>query len=359
MDQFYQGPTRPGNMQQDQIMQDPVYQSPPPVKKVQIKVRQKWSVIDRLKDAMSAQTESYIRETCFGNYLDIKSRVCDSKLLVGVASLQENTPTPQLGIPYKLAGRTLMFTPKNYCLITGLEFGPTEWTPKDHEESFKRRMFNVKKRVNMAMVEEKFAVLGILDPDDQTRICLLMLLGLGFLGLQRTNVFDDRLIHLVDDLVVFRQYPWGNYFWENTVTNVYNMYIRQKKDTAGFSLTGFVWPFKMWIMEIFPEFRADPELFQVQTIPRFLGWGAGTKYQKQGVEKYLRNAIKKPEFQPLMCILPTDAEMRTEWFVTSSDYLDTQRQLYGLDTSSDVRSHMTAQVRPEELNEVYNKKFSV
>ncbi|KAJ0427878.1 hypothetical protein HanHA300_Chr17g0639991 [Helianthus annuus] len=128
--------------------------------------------------------------------------------------------------------------------------------------------------------------------EDCVRICLLMLLGQGFLGLQDTNAVDIKLLHLVDNLNAFNQYPWGNYFWESTYTNVYDMHVRQKEDTRGFSLDGFVWPFKMWILEVFPEFKQKRGYFECPTIPRFLGWKEGHRLLKVNVDGILANAVK-------------------------------------------------------------------
>ena len=72
-----------------------------------------------------------------------------------------------------------------------------------------------------------------------------MLIGQGFLGWQKTNAVDNMILDLVDNLEEFRQYPWGNYFWESTYSAIYNLSNRKMDEAKGFSLAGFVWPFKV------------------------------------------------------------------------------------------------------------------
>ncbi|KAM0051974.1 hypothetical protein Hdeb2414_s0007g00242871 [Helianthus debilis subsp. tardiflorus] len=319
---------RPEHMQADHVMQD-VGQNPLPcVSAKKIKVRQKWNIVKTLNDRMTASIESRIRQTCFGPYLDIKCVMCDSLLLLGVAQLQVHTPTPKLRIIYRLGQEILMFTPKQFCLITGLRFGSTNWTLSEHPNSFKYRFFPGHEHIAFKRIRDIFEGPMNFTDEDCTRICLLMLLGQGFLGLQDSNAIDNKLLHMMDNLNEFNQYPWGNFFWESTYLNVYDMHVHQKEDAEGFSLDEFVWPSKMWILEVFPEFKQRRGYVEGHSIPRFLGRREGQKLMKGSVDGIFANAIKRREYKPLNFILPTEFEAETQWFISSSDYLDCERQIY-------------------------------
>ncbi|MFS8001914.1 hypothetical protein Hanom_Chr13g01195891 [Helianthus anomalus] len=113
------------------------------------------------------------------------------------------------------------------------------------------------------------------------------------------------------------------------------MHVRQKEDTKGFSLDGFVWPFKVpwkFLYYKYVDSRSVSELkksyFQGQSIPRFLGWREGQKLMKGSVDGIFANAIKRREYKPPNFILPTEFEAETQWFITSSDYLDRECQIY-------------------------------
>ncbi|KAJ0580441.1 hypothetical protein HanHA300_Chr04g0129271 [Helianthus annuus] len=233
-----------GNMPNDQEMEE-ASMDPPSYPQSTIEVREKWCILQSLRDVMTPPIETTIRQTCFGPYLDNRCTICDSLLLIGVAQLQISTPFPHLGISYRLRGGLFTFIPKQFCLITGLRFGHTSWSPIEHPNLFKNIFFRPGSTVSFGKIMSLFENVGQLNEDDTTRICLLMLIGQGFLGWQKTNVVDNMLLDLVDNLEEFRQYPWGNYFWESTYSVVYNLHNRQKGDDKGFSLSGFVWPFKM------------------------------------------------------------------------------------------------------------------
>ncbi|KAF5758409.1 hypothetical protein HanRHA438_Chr16g0741261 [Helianthus annuus] len=84
----------------------------------------------------------------------------------------------------------------------------------------------------------------------------------------------------------------------------------------------------MWVLEIFPQFKRSREWFEGETIPRFLGWKEGKKFMRVTVDGMLQLAVKKREFKPPLFILPTENELRSMWYLSSSDYLDAERRMY-------------------------------
>ncbi|MFS7955333.1 hypothetical protein Hanom_Chr07g00641411 [Helianthus anomalus] len=194
-----------------------------------IKVRAVWTIVDKLKDKMSASLE-----------------ICN--LLQRVAQRHIQTDNPIEGISYAIGVHTLKSTPKDFCQITGFIFGPVEnFQSEQSPNSFRSRYFGGYKVVRQRQLEELFGSDWTwYTEDDCLRICLLMMVEY-FKGTQVYQAVDDLLLNLVNNLNLegWNQFPWGTYLWLNTCTSVYNLNQRHQPQNKGFSLPGCVWPFKI------------------------------------------------------------------------------------------------------------------
>ncbi|MFS7922021.1 hypothetical protein Hanom_Chr03g00243721 [Helianthus anomalus] len=94
----------------------------------------------------------------------------------------------------------------------------------------------------------------------------------------------------------------------------------------------------MWILEAFPELKKG--YFQGHSLPRFLGWGEGQKLMKASVDGLFANAIKRREYKPLNFILHTEIEAEMQWFISSSDDLDRERQIYQPNMPTEIPPQM-------------------
>ncbi|KAJ0591509.1 hypothetical protein HanHA300_Chr03g0074101 [Helianthus annuus] len=292
-----------------------------------IRVRAAWTVLDRIKKKMTANLEHRLRQTVFGHYLDLESVICESPLLLCVARHQIPSDNPSNGISYVFGNDFVHFTPIQFCLITGFRFGHiTNTIFNGSASSFSSRNFPGIRDVKLRHLEEAFdSCWSQLSEDDCLRICLLMLLELGFKGTQRFEPVDKMVLNLVDDLEAWNNFPWGSYLWQSTYVHVYDLSRRHQQGNAGFSLPGCVWPFKMWIYEVFPEFKEMVSFFKTEAIPRFLGWGPGKRVTTATVERIFQSAQKNERYRPIQTILPTSQEMQTEWYISSVQYLDSIR----------------------------------
>ncbi|KAJ0702200.1 hypothetical protein HanPI659440_Chr14g0526671 [Helianthus annuus] len=292
-----------------------------------IRVRAAWTVLDRIKKKMTGNLEHRLRQTVFGHYLDLESVICESPLLLCVARHQIPSDNPSNGISYVFGNDFVHFTPIQFCLITGFRFGQiTNTIFNGSASSFSSRNFPGIRDVKLRHLEDAFdSCWSQLSEDDCLRICLLMLLELGFKGTQRFESVDKMVLNLVDDLEAWNNFPWGSYLWQSTYVHVYDLSRRHQQGNAGFSLPGCVWPFKMWIYEVFPEFKEMVSFFKTEAIPRFLGWGPGKRVTTATVERIFQSAQKNERYRPIQTILPTSQEMQTEWYISSVQYLDSIR----------------------------------
>ncbi|KAJ0788637.1 putative papain-like cysteine peptidase superfamily [Helianthus annuus] len=292
-----------------------------------IRVRAAWTVLERIKKKMKGNLEHRLRQTVFGHYLDLESVICESPLLLCVARHQIPCDNPSNGISYVFGNDFIHFTPIQFCLITGFRFGQiTNTIFNGSPSSFSSRIFPGTRDVKLRHLEDAFdSDWSQLSEDDCLRICLLMLLELGFKGTQRFESIDKMVLNLVDDLEAWNNFPSGSYLWQSTYMHVYDLSRRHQQGNAGFSLPGCVWPFKMWIYEVFPEFKEMVSFFKTEAIPRFLGWGPGKRVTTATVEHIFQSTQKNEHYRPIQTILPTSQEMQTEWYISSVQFLDSIR----------------------------------
>ncbi|MFS7952626.1 hypothetical protein Hanom_Chr07g00609091 [Helianthus anomalus] len=239
-----------------------------------IKVRAVWTIVEKLKDKMSASLEIRFRQGCFGDYLNIKNVICQSNLLLGVAWAH------------------FEIYPKRFCLITGFRFGPVEnYQSEESPNSFRRRYFEGFKVVRQRQLEQLFGSDWTGYPeDDCLRICLLMVVE-SFKATQEYQIVDNQLLNLADNLEAWNQFTWGTYLWPNTCTNVYNLNQRYQPRRV-FSLPDCVWPFKFGILESFPEFISRDVFYIAPKSPRFLSWAAGKRLAWNSVNQIIQDSRK-------------------------------------------------------------------
>ncbi|MFS7987270.1 hypothetical protein Hanom_Chr11g01020461 [Helianthus anomalus] len=156
-----------------------------------IRVRVAWTVLDKIKKKMRGNLEHRLRQTVFGHYLDLESVISKIPLLLCVARHQVATANPSDGITYVPFTNTISNRLPN---------------------SFRSRIFPGIRDVKQRHVEYAFdSDWAQYDEDNCLRLCLLMLLELGFKGTQCFKTIDKMVMNLVDDLQAWNNFPWGSY----------------------------------------------------------------------------------------------------------------------------------------------------
>ncbi|XP_076920834.1 uncharacterized protein LOC143582070 [Bidens hawaiensis] len=206
----------------------------------------------------SARSELF-RATCFGPWLDVRSTSNETHLV----HLMLQTQYIQAGIHnalyFHVGGRELRFGPEEFCLITGLQFIPHHRRQHSIQErpgvTFKERVFGrVQASLKVSDLKTVFnCSLDQLSDLDAVRICLLMLLEVGFMGGQSKLVLDPTLLQLVEDLDSWNSYPWGSHIWKVVYGQLHNALATRSARFASipttrhrrYSLHGFIWAFKV------------------------------------------------------------------------------------------------------------------
>lgn len=288
------------------------------------------------KEILSKLSESdkrlaLFRGTCFGPWLDIQSKYGDPLLIHMMLQTQffpEGALTDEMW--FRVGGHELRFGREEFCLITGFRFGPRDALPEMHGNPFRDRVFphlsghKYVKGSDLRSVFTSRAFAQISDLD-AVRICLLLLLEVGFVGRQPSLVVADFLLCLVEDLDSWNRYPWGSYLWALTHEQLKTALPRRQHHVsvkpdklAKYTLTGFVYAFKIWIFEMFPV--AKTCALRTDAIPRAIAWQRNLAFSWERCLTFLD--VNDDGSQPLMELSPTEAERETDWWKDSKRFFD-------------------------------------
>ncbi|PWA88552.1 phospholipase-like protein [Artemisia annua] len=319
-----------------------------PLFDVKVNVRSLVKLLPDIKAKLKKNTNWYnlFKSTVFGPWLDVPNKPGNDSHLMNYV-LQHQVYVPDVTdecspITFHIGDNRLHFGRKEFCLVTGLRFG--KLAVVDDKEityvPFCERVFpdkclpgptqyNVKGQhfVNIVL-EDKFEKTWLaLSDEDAVRICLVVVSVVILSGRERRFNIPKHIMLLVEDFAAFNAFPWGEYLWKifylrtvNVVPKHANHHTTNKKKNPEFvptyNLYGFVWAFKIWILESFPKSRIwwnkDDDV-----IPRGLAWSSKGKFEKSDY-----NTLFGPMSDPIIDLAPTNKELKAPWYIISVDYFN-------------------------------------
>lgn len=227
------------------------------------------TIIKYINLHLSDDQKKIFREHCFGHWLDVKAAENDPGFVHHILQFRHKEH-PGLKHHRPEAGELwfrvtddhfIRFGRREFCLVTGLRFGPNEkmadHIPKevrDQTPAFKERVFSElgNKPLHIADAEKKFKDKFLftgprkLSDADCVRLCMLMLIYKGFLGKQPKHIIDDDYMHILEDFAVCDRYPWGNIIWARTYDQLdKGLETRLTQDGMQYTLSGFGWACKV------------------------------------------------------------------------------------------------------------------
>ncbi|KAE8668654.1 hypothetical protein F3Y22_tig00112289pilonHSYRG00131 [Hibiscus syriacus] len=154
--------------------------------------------------------------------------------------------------------------------------------------------------------------------------CLITGLRFGHddVGREARQPVPQELILLVEDLNAWNLFPWGSYIWKATWTKLSSAFDDSKSlrgDGSKYTLSGFVWAFKIWIFEAFPSMQTYA-LKTSNDIPRAISWKKKHLLDWEDLIPYV--TINNEANTLLMRLTPTEAELATDWWQASQRFLD-------------------------------------
>nr|GEV38571.1 hypothetical protein [Tanacetum cinerariifolium]GEV38577.1 hypothetical protein [Tanacetum cinerariifolium] len=128
-----------------------------------------------------------------------------------------------------------------------------------------------------------------LDDNDAVSLCCVGILQLVLLGLEYRRLVSNWIL---------RRWP-----------ALYATQPKDEVDKKSYSITGFAWAFKTWILE---SFRAATNDYYTRhrRLPRIVAWSSKNKFYQKMLNPFLHRLV------------PDEIEARSRWWVSSRAYFD-------------------------------------
>nr|GEV26022.1 ribonuclease H-like domain-containing protein [Tanacetum cinerariifolium] len=220
------------------------------------------------------------------------------------------------GLPYplftdfrsSLSVRTTCFCDmqeEEFCLVSGLKFdveNSTDYNKAKDPIPFRRRVFSSNLdgrpiRGNDVLLLIESDMFKRLDNNDAVSLCCVGILQLVLLGVQDRRPVPNWILRLTNDRVSWDNYHWGSYVCPTLYKHLRDANVKcwqplyasepaNETDTKSYSIEGFAWAFKTWILE---SFRAatDDYYTRYRRHPRIVAWSSKHKFYRNILKQML------------------------------------------------------------------------
>ncbi|GJZ84788.1 phospholipase-like protein [Tanacetum coccineum] len=223
---------------------------------------------------------------------------------------------------------------EEFCLVSGLKFGVenlSDYNKAKEPIPFRRRVFSsdldggpiTGKDVELLIESDVFKKL---DDNDAVSLCCVGIVQLVLLGVEDRRVVPKWILRLANDRVGWDNYPWGSYVWPKLYKNLRDANVKRwqplyassstnESNTKTYSIEGFAWAFKTWILESFRA--ATGEYYtRYRRHPRIVAWSSKHKFYRHMLKPMLHGQL------PVERLVPDEIEARSRWWVSSRAYFD-------------------------------------
>nr|GFA21029.1 phospholipase-like protein [Tanacetum cinerariifolium] len=213
--------------------------------------------------------------------------------------------------------------------VSGLKFGVENYTYYNKAKDpipFRRRVFSsdldgrpIRGKDVLLLIESD--MFKRLEDNDAVSLCCV-----GILQLEDNDAVSLCCVGILHDRVSWDNYPWGSYVWATLYKHLRDANVKRWQplyasepaneiDTKSYSIEGFAWAFKTWILE---SFRAptDDYYTRCRRHPRIVAWSSKRKFYRNMLKPMLHGQL------PVQRLVPDETEARSRWWVSSRAYFD-------------------------------------
>ncbi|GJY56158.1 phospholipase-like protein [Tanacetum coccineum] len=229
----------------------------------------------------------------------------------------------------------IQFGREEFCLITGLRFGDLDLADYNDREMpipFRRRVFpscydgeHITGSTILEIIEDD--VFDRIHDQDAVSLCCLGILQLVFLGVEAKRRIPDWMLRLANDRVGWDNFPWGSFVWPTLYSQLKNANVKRwpklyasqdttEIDKKAYSIFGYTWAFKTWILESF-RVTATNYYYRYNLYPRVAAWKKKKgKFRGSMVYDFFHGNM------PAKRLTPDETEARAKWWISSRAYFD-------------------------------------
>ncbi|KAH6771544.1 hypothetical protein C2S52_016347 [Perilla frutescens var. hirtella] len=235
-----------------------------------------------IREKLDFENLELFKNSCFGHLLKMNEMKFQGQLFYHLM-LHMDDPIKCTGVVrFRFNDRVFIFGPKEYFIITGLQFAPGEALPTS--SSIYETIFQSKRLLKLQDIEDAFDVACLQHKGSGELVLklahLLVLYGVFLCRDTHCKTVDIQYIHVVDDLSKFASYPWGLVSYTFLVDNLIDTRARlkrmlKKKTKPNFDVYGFTFVLQLWAFEVSREIGAycGVQLSENEHVtPRMLPW---------------------------------------------------------------------------------------
>lgn len=233
--------------------------------------------------------QQFLNESPFGQILLINKRGNSNAVLHELLARELYDVTlSEFERWFHVGGRDIRFGPQEFCLITGLHFGPSNFNPNVRNHVIPRTsLFYTKYNGNAIKVKRllnDFKNLDIrLGSPDQYLSAANLLMYYFMILCRDDHSVDDWAWTLVEDRERWDSFPWGSWAFQILC---HQLGVAKKdpieiggEARAAYHLYGPVWAFDLWAYEAIPALgRACGKRVNADDTPRLRRWETWTSH---------------------------------------------------------------------------------
>ncbi|KAL6578379.1 hypothetical protein OROMI_010707 [Orobanche minor] len=219
----------------------------------------------------------------FGHLLDLRRRGSANTALHELLARELYVPGNEFERIFHVAGRDIRFGAQEFCLVTGLGFGPTTFNPngRNHivpSSNLFHTFYGGRKVAIEELLRDFTDASRVIGSVDQYLRAADLLVYYFLILCREKRPFDEWTWTLVEDQDQWARFPWGSWAFQIMchqlgVAKKDPTEIGGRKNRAAYHLYGPAWAFTLWVYEAIPDLaeccgvRDEPTL-----LPRLRRW---------------------------------------------------------------------------------------
>nr|GEY81377.1 hypothetical protein [Tanacetum cinerariifolium] len=175
------------------------------------------------------------------------------------------------------------------------------------------------------------------------------------LGLEDRREEPNWILRLANDRDGWGKYPWGSYVWPTLYSQLKDANVKRwpslyatepKKDVEHktYTLVGFTWAFKTWILESF-RVGTNDYYKRYRHYPRVVAWSSKRKFYRHMLHGFFHVGRL-----PIERFTPDETKARSDWWVLSMAYFDGR-----ISEAKQIPRHVNRQNHYEVPSEFYRE----
>ncbi|KAL3617990.1 hypothetical protein CASFOL_038311 [Castilleja foliolosa] len=226
----------------------------------------KFKLLGTIKEQLSKLNAlERFENSVFGHFLRFDNEAYhNGKVLLALFGREvEVSGAAELERWYRFGGRNNRFGKVEYCQITGLRFGASDFNPdsSDHlpsENGVYRRHFD-----GMAVygdpLLEKFEEGFFTEPEEAVKVALVLFAHFFFIAADGRTTIALWLWTLVENEELFADFPWGSYTFQRLSHYLTQAIHPPKPEKADYqpNVYAYLMPLQLWAYETIPMFAEE------------------------------------------------------------------------------------------------------